>query len=390
MSNNENQTKANLQTTEGDTPKVSNDNSPGKQLVKAREALGLTQQQVADRLHLRINSVKAVEQDALESGISVTFNKGYVRLYARLVQIDTEPLLAAYDQIHQPNNQPANLQSFSRRVSREARDYRWNLVTMVVVLLVLGSVIGWWVQQSDSLNDSQNFVAKTFESLFNESETTQNANTQTQNEKNNDVVELDASDVVHLETGPQISEETAAELDNTNNFAQNLSEDDQSTPEVLFNNSNDALTENIANDLGTIENDLSETSENIQNNNNEVLDDSNEIIDETAETIDDSVEEFTGSYRTDDGILVNEDGTVDMVFTFTDDCWVSIKDVDGEVIAIGVKKKGRVMEVTGLPPIRVILGVPKNVGINFGGKDVDMSVYPSLRSANFALQVETD
>jgi cytoskeleton protein RodZ len=56
-------------------------------------------------------------------------------------------------------------------------------------------------------------------------------------------------------------------------------------------------------------------------------------------------------------------------------------------MAYGVKKKGRIMTVSGIPPIRVILGAPQNVEIDFGGQPVDMTVHPAGRSANFKLPV---
>jgi cytoskeleton protein RodZ len=89
----------------------------------------------------------------------------------------------------------------------------------------------------------------------------------------------------------------------------------------------------------------------------------------------------------DEGYEINPDGTVDVVFTFKDDCWVSVRDVNKETMAYGVKKKGRIMTVSGIPPIRVILGAPQNVEIDFGGQPVDMTVHPAGRSANFKLPV---
>jgi len=84
---------------------------------------------------------------------------------------------------------------------------------------------------------------------------------------------------------------------------------------------------------------------------------------------------------------LNADGTVDVVFTFKDDCWVSVKDANKETMAYGVKTKGRVMTVSGVPPVRVILGAPQNVEIDFGGQAVDMNAYEAGRSANFQLPV---
>lgn len=350
------------------------ENSPGRQLAKARVGLGLTQQQVADRLHLRVNSVQAVEEDALEKGVSVTFNKGYVRLYAKLVRLDAQPLLDAYDKLHASDNQPAKLQSFSRRVTREAHDLRWNMVTIVVVLLVLGSVIGWWVQQSDSLENSQSFVSETFDKLFSESDKGITNTNQT-----NLVGEVDIQDtqvaedssVVLQNTGPAIPDNEVSEADA-------YVDEEDATNEML-----DTMPEPTAepSEIAASDNDFRATR------SANLIEGTNRQTDTQQDQLSD---EFFAPLETHNGFMVNTDGTVNMAFTFKDDCWVSVKDANDEVIAIGVKAKGRVMEVSGIPPIRVILGAPQNVEINFGGKDIDMTVYPGGRSANFQLSVESE
>jgi cytoskeleton protein RodZ len=379
MSNEDKHAEAEQKPAKTESPKVDNENSPGKQLTKAREALGLTQKQIAVRLHLRLHSVQAVEQDELEEGVSVTFNKGYVRLYAKLVHLDEQAILEAYDKIHKQNTQPAKLQSFSRRVTREAHDYRWNLVTIVVVLLVLGSVVGWWVQQSDSFKDSQRFVADTFDSLFSETQNTQNADNINENPVINEADEAaDEADVVRLNTGPEITDEAVAELDGS------VNEIEQDTGEVEVQNQVRDTEENIED---SIEANIETNTDNIIENTNEIVDEASEQASEQINEIVDNTSSLIGA---DKEYLVNDDGTVDMAFTFNDDCWVSVKDVNGEVIAIGVKTKGRVMQVSGLPPIQVILGTAQVVELNFGGLDIDMSSYSGGRSANFTLPIEND
>lgn len=368
------------------TGSVSESLSPGQQLVAGRNALGLTQQQIADRLHLRLSSVQAVEKDELEEGVSVTFNKGYVRLYAKLVQLDIQPLLDAYDKIHSQDNKPAKLQSFSRRVTREAHDHRWNMVTIVVVILVLGSVVGWWVQQSDSFKDSQAFVAETFENLFNSNEQVAETSIQNDNEKtetvNEQVIESEALDK-NKEPDLQQPDLEVDESSETSNSPLTENEDDSSDLSQI----NTDEVEKLANDATQS---AQETVEQTQQTAEEVVDTIDEQLAVDNEPPKRNSADIIEGVFTEDGYRVNNDGTVDLTFTFLDDCWVSIKDKDGEIIAYGVKKKGRIMDVAGIPPISVILGAPQNVEINFGGLEVDMSVYPGGSSAKFELPVGSE
>jgi len=389
MSNQENQVDVKQASVSQEKSTADYESSPGTQLTNAREAMGLTQKQVADRLHLRLNSVQAVENDALEEGVSVTFTKGYVRLYAKLVHLEAQPLLEAYDKMHKQSNQPAKLQSFSRRVSREAHDHRWNMVTIVVVLLVLGSVIGWWVQQSDSFDDSQSFVTDTFDSLFSESENAQNADIQNNATQENSTKPISINDNANsdlLNINSQAPEETLNETGSSSNLRSR----------EIYNDNTQDDTQNITQDSaqqGTygLENSSAEMSDNnISSPRDTELNNASNMLGEVSEQNSDVDNAVSSYFSADSGLMVNDDGTVDMAFTFLDDCWVSIKNVDGEVIAIGVKAKGRVMQVSGLPPIQVILGAPQNVEINFGGNDIDMSAYPDGRSAKFTLPVESE
>ncbi|MFI3247047.1 MAG: DUF4115 domain-containing protein [Ferrimonas sp.] len=116
--------------------------SPGSLLRDAREAMGLTPQQVAQRLNLRQSVVLGIEQDHFEAGMSVTYVRGYIRNYARLVGINEKDLAPALDQIYR-SNRADEMQSFSGRAARERHDTRWVLLTWVMGLLLI-AVFVWW------------------------------------------------------------------------------------------------------------------------------------------------------------------------------------------------------------------------------------------------------
>jgi cytoskeleton protein RodZ len=76
---------------------------------------------------------------------------------------------------------------------------------------------------------------------------------------------------------------------------------------------------------------------------------------------------------------------VKLIFEFSGDCWMNLTDATGENIAYGVKVKGRVMPVTGIPPFEVTLGAPEVVKIRYAGESLDMSFLPFGRIAKFDL-----
>jgi len=74
-----------------------------------------------------------------------------------------------------------------------------------------------------------------------------------------------------------------------------------------------------------------------------------------------------------------------LVFDFSGDCWVEIVDATGETLAIGIKRAGKHMPISGVPPIRVKLGAPGVVQLSINGEPYDLSQYPPTRTATFTI-----
>lgn len=68
--------------------------SAGKTLAEARERLGLSVAEVARQLRLSPRQIEALEADDHASLPGKTFLRGFLRNYAKLLQLDPEPLLA--------------------------------------------------------------------------------------------------------------------------------------------------------------------------------------------------------------------------------------------------------------------------------------------------------
>lgn len=73
-----------------------NTESPGKRLQIARQSKGWDRKKVADELHLKPETIAALEQDDFANLPSMVFITGYVRNYASLLGLEPEPLIAGY------------------------------------------------------------------------------------------------------------------------------------------------------------------------------------------------------------------------------------------------------------------------------------------------------
>lgn len=74
----------------------------GALIRRAREASGLTQEDVAGQLFLNAELIRKVDDGRLENVPSPTYMKGYLRSYARLVGLSGDEVVERYSEIEKP------------------------------------------------------------------------------------------------------------------------------------------------------------------------------------------------------------------------------------------------------------------------------------------------
>ncbi|ABV36042.1 conserved hypothetical protein [Shewanella sediminis HAW-EB3] len=128
------------------------EDSLGSLLKAAREKQGASVADIAGQLHLRPCIVEDIEADNFGEIASATYVKGYVKNYARIVQADKKAIQACLDR-QLPKASAPEMQSFSRKTTRQARDGRLMFVTYLIAFILLALLVLWWVQKSDTLSD---------------------------------------------------------------------------------------------------------------------------------------------------------------------------------------------------------------------------------------------
>lgn len=118
----------------------------GSLLKSAREQKGITIEDAATRLHLRPCIVADIEADCFSNIDSSTYVRGYVKNYARILDVDKEAINACLARQVPKVTEPA-MQSFSRKTSRQATDSRLMLVTYLIGFLLLALLVVWWLQK---------------------------------------------------------------------------------------------------------------------------------------------------------------------------------------------------------------------------------------------------
>lgn len=328
------------------------EHSPGQMLRAGRERQNLTTTQVAERLHLRHKVVADLEQDHYSKYVSSTFTRGYLRAYARLVEIDDEAVLDAYNALGL-EEQAQPMQSFSRRTRQQSHDNKLMLVTYIIGALIIGSAVVFWLQNSQNGEANQeaplNEPTPVPERLVQAQDTQVEIapvepvavpTTQTSDELNSQPTEL--RDELSEQLGDVTREALGEKLDEELQPSQELSQEPSSEPSP------------------EVDSELSQEP-------------SQELSAAPAPS------EATDSQP--------QAGLPDasLVLVFSGDAWIRIEDASGEAIAFGVKTDGHVSALDGQPPYNISLGAPENVTLYYQGEQIDLSSYRAGRLARITI-----
>jgi cytoskeletal protein RodZ len=121
--------------------------SLGSELAAAREAQGLSIDEVAARTRIRGTLIRAIEQDDFAPCGGAVYARGHIRSIAHAVGIDPEPLLAQFDApavTVAPAAVPGgDLLEAEHKIARSTRPQRahWGAVMATTLLVIIGLTV---------------------------------------------------------------------------------------------------------------------------------------------------------------------------------------------------------------------------------------------------------
>lgn len=296
--------------------------SVGTILKQAREKMGLSLDELSEQIKVPVNVLEAIEIDKVPKNLPETFIRGYIRSYARKVEIDETVVLPEVETVAAINKttsqSESGMQSFSRRTRRKASEKRLVYFTWLMIIAVVIAVVIWWLQDSEKSGYAP--VVETQPTTITEVVSAQ------PNESSID--EGDAINAEPVSTAPIEQPPLATEPQQQTEPSEQL----------------------------TIEKD--------------------EPVELTAEQ---------KAIVADDG-KPDEGGFLKVEMKFDTECWVEVYDVAGERIAVGNKPAGYLMTLNAQGPLNVLLGNPVGVSVWVNGKVFDMSEHPKNRVARFELE----
>ena len=294
-------------------------------LRDARTAAGLSVTQVANKLNLTAQAVEALETNQYERLPGLTFARGYIRSYAKLLGLDDSELAKQFDQYAGLNMPLKSVRSVdqvreSRRVSRGMLQFS----VFFVFLIVLGAIYYAWQVFNTEQTDVSNQAA-VFERV--------------------EVERADGS--VHVQT-----------LDEP---------EDQAVAAALDNPTLESLQEQLLSEVDEAQA-LNATVEGAERNQQEPAIEPQAPVSKPVE------EQATASTATTAPVSTAlAPGMGDLQLSFENDCWLRVVDANGKEVVSGVKRAGETLRVTGKAPLDVHLGFAKGVGVIYNGESVDIS-----------------
>lgn len=303
--------------------------STGVRLRNAREQLGLSQQAVAERLCLKVSTVRDIEEDKAPADLASTFLRGYIRSYAKLVHIPENELLPMMEkQAPVRAAKVAPMQTFSLGKRRKKRDGWLMSFTWLVLFVVIGLTGAWWWQNHKAQQEEITTMA------------------------DQSSAELNQAGSDNAQSVPLNTDGAAT----------------SSEPQT-------AATETPATSAAQAPAATANTAAPQAQDQNAVVSPSQANVDTAANAP--AATQPAGN--TAASLPTSPAGTATaadpnaLVMNFSADCWLEVTDATGKKLFSGLQRKDGTLNLTGQAPYKLKIGAPAAVQIQYQGKPVDLS-----------------
>ncbi|WP_409315204.1 RodZ domain-containing protein [Pseudomonas putida] len=326
--------------------------NPGELLRLAREKRDWSQAEVARKLNLTVSSLNHVETGAFDKLPGHTFARGYIRAYAKLMDLDQAALVDAFDRYTGTHAKGSDVHSLGR--IEEPVRLSHNIlrgVSLLLLVAVVGGGFFWW-QDQGSLRGKE--LAK---------------------------IALEHVEVESADGTTQIHP-----LDEPEDQAVSAGQQPESAPLALEQG---AAEQPAAAEQAPV------TSEAV-------------IATAPAPAQQAPVQPAPAASPTPvtppvqataapapapapaPAVAAAEPaavpaGSAKVAIQFTADCWTQVSDGNGKVLFSAIKRKGDNLELTGKPPFAVRLGFARGAQVSYNGQAVDVAPFTSGETARLKL-----
>ena len=353
-------------------------NAASAMLLEARSRAGFTQKEVADQLFLMTSFIRHIDEGRFDKLPKPAFVKGYLRSYARVVDLSGDEVVANFEASQLPiqddmemkdvTDEPMGSSTYTGPV------FLTGAVGFAGVVIITSLV---WIF-SDTNEEPTASVISQNETVSNEVEALQlPSRTMTLTPETTlggvsvDQRSLDQADSVRSdEVG--LGQPLAAAID---------SEDIQ-PEEILYEDEEMAAT---FSSISVLPDEIAAAEpEAVSLDQDDGLatptENTIEVEDQVAEQLVASAVEIQRGQVTINGqeiTTISAGGEDELFFQFSDNCWVEIDDAKGVEIYADLNRDGDALRISGVAPYSILLGKGPSVSLQFNGETVDVGRYTS-------------
>ena len=322
--------------------------NPGELLRLAREKRDWSQAEVARKLNLTVSSLNHVETGAFDKLPGHTFARGYIRAYAKLMDLDQAALVDAFDRYTGTHAKGSDVHSLGR--IEEPVRLSHNIlrgVSLLLLVAVVGGGFFWW-QDQGSLRGKE--LAK---------------------------IALEHVEVESADGTTQIHP-----LDEPEDQAVSAGQQAESAPLALEQG---AAEQPAAAEQAPVSSEAAIAAAPAPAQQAPVQPAPAASPAPVTPPV-----QATAAPAPAPAVAAAEPaavpaGSAKVAIQFTADCWTQVSDGNGKVLFSAIKRKGDNLELTGKPPFAVRLGFARGAQVSYNGQAVDVAPFTSGETARLKL-----
>jgi len=334
-------------------------NAASAMLLEARSRIGFTQKEVADQLFLMPSFIRYIDEGRFDKIPKPAFIKGYLRTYARVVELSGDEVVARFEESQQATQDDVEIKDVTEEQlgssSYTGPVFLTGVIGLVGVLVVI--LLVWLFSDSE---ETPVIVDSPPTAALSNSET--------------ESVEVE---VLALPSRTLPSNLVGETTENKGAGMRGVSVTSSSLTAPGTADKLKPATEATSEADRAIDEDeeMSATFSSVVASPQEVAESQ---VDKKV-TVGQSAMSSGGIVHgrvTEAGqeiITISAGGDDELYFEFDDDCWLEVRDANGVAIYGDLNRGGDVIRMTGVAPFSILLGKAPAVSLKFNGVTVDVS-----------------
>jgi len=353
-------------------------NAASAMLLEARSRAGFTQKEVADQLFLTTSFIRYIDEGRFDKLPKPAFVKGYLRSYARVVNLSGDEVVANFEASQLPSRDDVEIKDVTDEPMGSSTYTGPVFLTgafgFAGVVIIISLV--WMFSDSNevptaSVNSENEILSNEVEALQLPSRTLMSTPDTALGGVSVDQRSLEQADSVR--SGEAGLDQSSAAV---------IASEDLQPLEIMHEDEEMAATFSsisvLPDEIAAVEpaaepvdqTDVLTTPIQITS------EDEDQVVNQpVASTV-----EIQRGQITLNGLeitTISAGGEDVLLFQFSDDCWVEIEDAKGVAIYADLNRNGDALQVSGVAPYSILLGKAPSVSLQFNGKTVDVGRYIS-------------